>query len=193
MSAVQTADNDFSPASINVSAKNATPEAALQNIQANESNLQQVNSLSGGAINNRGRGRSAGRNTGRNTGKYRKNTYSRRFIKQSQQTGGQGPIIIPQGPGQASCSEGPGCAGAVNADLTSTINQAKSNSLNDGKVGGGFKRRNFKNKSKKYKQTSCWSDFVSNLFSTSTSSPNDVKTYKKKKRYTKNKSRRFRK
>lgn len=189
MSAVQTADNDFSPAPIMVSAKNATPEAALQNIQANESNLQQVNSLSGGAINNRSRGRSGGRNTG----KYRKNTYSRRFIKRSRQTGGQGQIVIQQGPGQASCSEGPGCAGAVNADLTSTINQAKSNSLNDGKVGGGFKRRNFKNKSKKYKQTSCWSDFVSNLFSTSTSSPNDVKTYKKKKRYTKNKSRRFRK
>lgn len=188
MSAGQTADNDFSPAPIMVSAKNATPEAALQNIQANESNLQQVNNLSGGAINNRGRGR------GRGTGKYRKNTYSRRFIKRSRQTGGsatQGAITIQQGPGQASCSEGPGCAGAVNADLTSTINQAKSNSLNDGKVGGGYKRRNFKNKSKKFKQSSCWSDILSNLFSTS--SPNDVKTYKNKKRYTKNKSRRFRK
>lgn len=186
MSAGQTADNNFSQAPIMVSAKNATPEAALQNIQANESNLQQVNKLSGGAINNRVRGRG--------TGKYRKNTYSRRFIKRSRQTGGsetQGAITIQQGPGQASCSEGPGCAGAVNADLTATINQAKSNSLNDGKVGGGFKRRNFKNKSKKFKQSSCWSDILSNLFSTS--SPNDVKTYKKKKRYTKNKSRRFRK
>ena len=87
------------------------------------------------------------------------------------------PLTVKQNQGQA--------------DLTATINQAKSNSLNDGKVGGGFKRRNFKNKSKKFKQSSCWSDILSNLFSTS--SPNDVKTYKKKKRYTKNKSRRFRK
>jgi hypothetical protein len=58
-------------------------------------------------------------------------------MNRQQQTGGTGAIVIPQAPGQATCSEGPQCAGAQNANLTSVLNQAKSSGANDGYVSGG--------------------------------------------------------
>jgi hypothetical protein len=83
-------------------------------------------------------------------------------MNRQQQTGGTaaaaaGAIVIPQAPGQATCSEGPQCAGAQNANLTSVLNQAKSSGANDGYVsggggGGGKKTRNQKRRRSHHRQ-----------------------------------------
>ena len=128
------ADVDFTPKPVEVQASNATPEAAMANITANQQQLQKVNNLTSGGGKRR-----------RSSSHIR--TYKgRKYMKA--QRGGAGEIVIPQAPGQATCTEGPSCAGAQNANLTATLNQSKSSAANDGYVssGGGRRNRNRTNK-----------------------------------------------
>ena len=114
----------YDAASIQVPANIATPQATMEGVKAQQSQLNAVNTLSGGRSRRRGR-------------KSFIRTYKgRRYIpKQQQQTGGSsssqsgGQIVIPQV--GSTCSSGPQCAGAQNANLTATHNQALSNSIND--------------------------------------------------------------
>ena len=128
------ADVDFNAQPVEVQASNATPEAAMANITANQQQLQKVNNLTSGGGKRR-----------RSSSHIR--TYKgRKYMKA--QSGGAGEIVIPQAPGQATCTEGPSCAGAQNANLTATLNQSKSSAANDGYVssGGGRRNRNRTNK-----------------------------------------------
>ena len=128
------ADLDFNAKPVEVQASNATPEAAMANITANQQQLQKVNNLTSGGGKRR-----------RSSSHIR--TYKgRKYMKA--QRGGTGEIVIPQAPGQATCTEGPSCAGAQNANLTATLNQSKSSAANDGYVssGGGRRNRNRTNK-----------------------------------------------
>jgi hypothetical protein len=120
----------YDAASIQVPANIATPQATMDGVKAQQSQLNAVNTLSGG----RGRGRS--RRLGRKS--FIRTYKGRRYIpkqQQQQQTGGSsssqsgGQIVIPQV--GSTCSSGPQCAGAQNANLTATHNQALSNSIND--------------------------------------------------------------
>lgn len=127
----------YDAASIQVPANIATPQATMEGVKAQQSQLNAVNTLSGGRGG--GRGRSRGRSRNRRLGhKSFIRTYKgRRYIpkQQQQQTGGSsssqsgGQIVIPQV--GSTCSSGPQCAGAQNANLTATHNQAMSNSIND--------------------------------------------------------------
>lgn len=131
------ADLNFQAAPIQVLAKNATPEAAIQSIQENQAQLQRVNNLTSGG-GRRGRSRKMNKSNHIRTYKGRKYVNS----QYGGSNGSNGSIIIPQAPGQNSCIEGPSCAGVQNANLTSILNQAKSSSANDGYVstgGGGGK------------------------------------------------------
>ena len=110
----------YDAASIQVSAKIATPQATMDAVKAQQGQLNAVNTLSGGRSRSRRRGKSFIR------------TYKgRRYIAKEQQTGGSsgGAIVIPQV--GSPCSAGPQCAGAQNANFTAIHNQAQSNSIND--------------------------------------------------------------
>lgn len=115
----------YTAAPIQVSANIATPQATMNNVKEQQGQLNAVNTLSGGGRSRRGRSH-----------KSLIRTYKgRRYVPQHQ-TGGSstsaqegGEIIIPQV--GASCSSGPQCAGAQNANFTAIHNQAQSNSIND--------------------------------------------------------------
>lgn len=114
----------YDAASIQVPANIATPQATMDGVKAQQSQLNAVNTLSGGR-SRRGRGR---RGRGRRLHTQRRNRKS--VILQnggSSQSGGQ--IVIPQV--GSTCSSGPQCAGAQNANLTAVHNQAQSSSIND--------------------------------------------------------------
>lgn len=106
----------YDAASIQVPANIATPQATMESVKAQQSQLNAVNTLSGG----RRRGRHP-----RTQRRNRKSTITQKGG--SSQSGGQ--IVIPQV--GSTCSSGPQCAGAQNANLTAIHNQAQSNSLND--------------------------------------------------------------
>ena len=108
----------YTAESIQVSSKIATPQATMESVKAQQGQLNAVNTLSGGS-RRRGRGHKS----------FIRTYKGRRYIaKQHQQTGGNA-IVIPQvGP---TCSAGPQCAGAQNANFTAIHNQAQSNSIND--------------------------------------------------------------
>jgi len=118
----------YTAAPIQVSANIATPQATMNNVKEQQGQLNAVNTLSGGGRSRRVRSH-----------KSLIRTYKgRRYVpkQQQQQTGGSstttqegGQIIIPQV--GASCSSGPQCAGAQNANFTAIHNQAQSNSIND--------------------------------------------------------------
>ena len=113
----------YDAASIQVPANIATPQATMDGVKAQQSQLNAVNTLSGGR-SRRGRGRGRGRRLHT----QRRNRKS--VILQnggSSQSGGQ--IVIPQV--GSTCSSGPQCAGAQNANLTAVHNQAQSSSIND--------------------------------------------------------------
>jgi hypothetical protein len=120
----------YDAASIQVPANIATPQATMEGVKAQQSQLNAVNTLSGGRGG--GRGRSRSRRLGRKS--FIRTYKGRRYIPK-QQTGGSsssqsgGQIVIPQV--GSTCSSGPQCAGAQNANLTATHNQALSNSIND--------------------------------------------------------------
>jgi hypothetical protein len=131
------ADIDFTAKPVEVQASNATPEAAMANITANQAQLQKVNDLTSGGGKRRRRSSSHIR------------TYKGRKYMNTQRGGaGEAAIVIPQAPGQATCTEGASCAGMQNANLTATLNQSKSSSANDGYVssGGGRRSRNRTNR-----------------------------------------------
>ena len=139
------ADLNFAPAPVEIKAGTATPEAVAAGITANQQQMQKVNDLSrGGSARSRSRSRSSKKVKSGSRRRRHIRTYRRRGRQQQQQNGGAaaaaGAITIPQAPGQATCSEGPQCAGAQNANLTSVLNQAKSSGANDGYAGGGKKR-----------------------------------------------------
>ena len=140
---------DFTADTIKVPAHIATPQATMDNVKAQQSNLNAVNTLSGG-----GRSRSRKQGTRRRI-KHKRDWKPKTFIRmykgrryQDTQTGGAastaqqgGAIPIPQV--GSMCSSGPNCAGAQNAAFTSIKNQAMSNGANDAYVAqsGGRKVR----------------------------------------------------
>lgn len=113
----------YDAASIQVSAKIATPQATMDAVKAQQGQLNAVNTLSGG--------RSRSRRRGRGHKSFIRTYKGRRYIAKEQQTGGSsgGAIVIPQV--GSPCSAGPQCAGAQNANFTAIHNQAQSNSIND--------------------------------------------------------------
>jgi hypothetical protein len=141
---------DFTPASIQVPANIATPQAAMDNVKLQQTNLNAVNTLSGGG-RSRSRSRSSKQGTRRRI-KHPRHWKPKTFIRmykgrryQDTQTGGSaqqsGGIPIPQV--GSTCSSGPNCAGAQNAAFTSINNQAMSNGANDAYISqsGGRKVR----------------------------------------------------
>lgn len=161
MSTHPNADLNFAPAPIIVNSRTATPEAVAAGVTANQQQMQRVNDLStGGSSRSQSRSRSSKKVKPHSRRRHIR-TYRRRRMNRQQQTGGTaaaaGAIVIPQAPGQATCSEGPQCAGAQNANLTSVLNQAKSSGANDGYVsggggGGGKKTRNQKRRRSHHRQ-----------------------------------------
>ena len=147
MSTHPNADLNFNAAPVEVKAGTATPEAVAAGITANQQQMQKVNDLSrGGSARSRSRSRSSKKVNSRSRRRHIR-TYRRRGRgrQQQQQKGGAtaaaGAIVIPQAPGQATCSEGAQCAGAQNANLTSVLNQSKSSGANDAYVSSGGKKR----------------------------------------------------
>lgn len=142
---------EFDAAGIKVPAHIATPQAAMNNVKASQSELNTVNNFSGGSRRRRnrsGRGRSGLRSKREWKHKSFIRTYKGRKYQESSssspQKGGAPPqIVIPQV--GSTCSGGPQCAGAQNAAFTSINNQAKSNSANDayaaGQTGGRSGRK----------------------------------------------------
>jgi hypothetical protein len=108
----------YNAQSIQVPANIATPQATMDGVKAQAGQLNAVNTLSGG------RGR---RSRGRGPRTQRRNRKSIKQTGGSPQEGGQ--IVIPQV--GSTCSSGPQCAGAQNANFTALSNQASSNSIND--------------------------------------------------------------
>jgi hypothetical protein len=134
----------YNAASIQVPANIATPQATMENVKAQQSQLNAVNTLSGGRrkrrVTNRG---------GKKSREYKHRSFIRTYKgrwyqQQQQQKGGAGErITIPQV--GSTCSSGPQCAGAQNASFTALHNQAQSNSINDAYVSqSGGKRKTFR-------------------------------------------------
>ena len=126
----------YDAASIQVPANIATPQATMDAVKAQQGQLNAVNTLSGGRSRSRRKGRKGRQGRQGRQGRGHKSfirTYKgRRYIakEQQQQTGGSGgSIVIPQV--GSTCSAGPQCAGAQNANFTAIHNQAQSNSIND--------------------------------------------------------------
>jgi hypothetical protein len=153
----------YAAASIQVPANIATPQATMNSVKDQQSQLNAVNTLTGGRK--------------RRVTKYKKRTYEykhksfirtykgRRYLQQQQQQqqqqhqqqqkGGSGERIpIPQV--GSTCAAGPQCAGAQNASFTALHNQAQSNSINDAYVqqsgGGGTYRNHRTNKTRHRKR-----------------------------------------
>ncbi len=130
----------YAAANIQVPASIATPQATMENVKAQQSELNAVNTLSGG------RRKKQPTKRGKKSRQYRSfiRTYKGRQYQQSQQQkGGSGErIAIPQV--GSTCTSGPQCAGAQNASLTALHNQAQSNSINDAYVSqsGGSRKHN---------------------------------------------------
>lgn len=123
----------YAAASIQVPANIATPQATMENVKAQQSELNAVNTLSGGR-----RKRRVTKRGGKKSREYKHRSFirtykGRRWQQQQQQKGGAGERIpIPQV--GSTCASGPQCAGAQNASLTALHNQAQSNSINDAYV-----------------------------------------------------------
>ena len=116
----------YTAASIQVPANIATPQATMNAVKAQQGQLNAVNTLSGGGRSRRSRQ------------SFIRTYKGRRYIakERQHQTGGSttssqqgGQIVIPQV--GSTCSAGPQCAGAQNANFTAIHNQAQSNSIND--------------------------------------------------------------
>jgi len=130
----------YNAASIQVPANIATPQATMENVKAQQSELNAVNTLSGG------RRKKHTIKRGKKSREYRSfiRTYKGRRHHQKSQQGGTGERIpIPQV--GSTCTGGAQCAGAQNASLTALHNQAESNSINDAYVTqSGGKRKTFR-------------------------------------------------
>lgn len=127
---------NYSAAAIEVPANIATPQATMDNVKAQQGQLNAVNNLTGG----RGRSRSRSRVRGHTRGKRHSviRTYKgRRYMESNSMTGGSTGEQIPIPQVGSPCSGGAQCAGAQNANFTAIHNQAQSNSINDAYVQSG--------------------------------------------------------
>jgi hypothetical protein len=148
----------YNAANIQVPANIATPQATMANVKDQQSQLNSVNTLSGG------RRKKRVTKHGKRSHKYQHRSFIRRYKgrktqtqsqsqsrhQHSQKGGADQRIAIPQV--GSICSSGPQCAGAQNASFTAIHNQAQSNSINDAYVsqsGGsrGKRKTNRKNRS----------------------------------------------
>ena len=129
----------YAPAGIQVPANIATPEATMNSVKDQQSQLNAVNNLTSGGGR---RHKQPHRGTSQRQRKGRASfirTYKGRKYQSggASQTGGE-PIQIPQvGP---ICNGGPQCSATQNAAFTSIENQGKSNSINDQYLKGGRRR-----------------------------------------------------
>jgi len=126
----------YAAAGIQVPANTATPEAAMNSVKDQQSQLNSVNNLTGGRRN---RTQRKGR---KRTHKSFIRTYKgRRYNSEDPQKGGAqegGQIAVPQV--GSTCSSGPQCSGAQNANFTAINNQAQSSSINDAYAQKGGRR-----------------------------------------------------
>jgi len=138
----------YAAESIQVPANIATPQATMENVKAQQGQLNAVNNLTGGRGRRGSRGRSHGRRSNHTRGKRHTviRTYKgRRYMESHTMTGGSTGEQIPIPQVGSPCSQGPQCAGAQNANFTAIHNQAQSNSINDAYVqSGGGRRRTYK-------------------------------------------------
>jgi len=143
----------YAAASIQVPANIATPQETMENVKAQQSQLNAVNTLSGGRRKQRVSTSRRG-SKGKKSREYKHRSFIRTYRgrryheshqeQHQQQKGGAGERIpIPQV--GSTCTGGPQCAGAQNASFTALHNQAQSNSINDAYVTqGGGKRKTFR-------------------------------------------------
>ena len=130
----------YAAANIQVPANIATPQATIEAVKAQQGQLNAVNNLSGGRKRTQRHRRSKHKSFIR-TYKGRKYVSSQEQEKQ-QQKGGAGAVPAGQIPVPqvgTTCTSGPQCAGAQNANFTALHNQAQSYSINDAyaQSGGG--------------------------------------------------------
>lgn len=131
----------YAPAGIQVPANIATPEATMNSVKDNQSQLNAVNNLTSGG----GRRHKQQRRRGKKTQRKGRASFIRTYKGRKYQSGGSGAsqtggeaIPIPQvGP---ICNGGPQCSATQNAAFTAIENQGKSNSINDGYLKGGRRR-----------------------------------------------------
>jgi hypothetical protein len=121
----------YAAANIQVPANIATPQATMEGVKAQQSQLNAVNTLTGGRHR-----RSTKRQQRSRHYKHKSfiRTYKGRKYQHEQQKGGAGAIPdgrIPVPQVGSTCTSGPQCAGAQNASFTALHNQAQSNSIND--------------------------------------------------------------
>jgi hypothetical protein len=122
----------YAAANIQVQANIATPQATMEAVKAQQGQLNSVNNLSGGRKRTQRHRRSKHKSFIR-TYKGRKYVSNQEQEKQ-QQKGGAGAVPAGQIPVPqvgTTCTSGPQCAGAQNANFTALYNQAQSNSIND--------------------------------------------------------------
>ena len=127
----------YAPAGIQVPANIATPEATMNSVKEQQSQLNAVNNLtSGGGRRHKQRRRGKTQRKGRAS--FIRTYKGRKYQSGgASQTGGEA-IPIPQvGP---ICNGGPQCSATQNAAFTSIENQGKSNSINDQYLTGGRRR-----------------------------------------------------
>jgi len=130
----------YAAAHIQVRSDIASPQATMENVKAQQSQLNAVNNLSGGRHRTSTMKKQKRHRSSR---EYKHKSFirtykGRRYQQRQQQQGGSGDRIpIPQV--GSPCNGGPQCMGAQNANLTALNNQAMSNSINDAyvKSGGG--------------------------------------------------------
>lgn len=141
----------YDAANIQVTANIATPQATMDAVKAQQGQLIAVNTLSGGRSRRKGR---QGRDRSRKS--FIRTYKGRRYIPQQQQQqggSGGGAIVIPQV--GSTCSAGPQCAGAQNANFTALHNQAQSNSINDAYAAqkGGRKKVRFSHATARHRRS----------------------------------------
>jgi len=125
----------YDAANIKVPANIATPQATMEGVKAQQSQLNAVNSLTGG----RRRSAATKRQQRQRSRQYKHKSFirtykGRRHQQQNEQKGGAGAVSdgrIPVPQVGTTCTSGPQCAGAQNASFTALHNQAQSNSIND--------------------------------------------------------------
>ena len=158
----------YAAASIKVTANIATPQATMENVKAQQSELNAVNTLSGGRRKRRvtRRGGSKGKKSREYKHRSFIRTYKGRRYHQQDQKGGSGERIpIPQV--GSTCTGGAQCAGAQNATFTALHNQAQSNSINDAYVtqSGGRRsgKRNTRDRHRRSQRNSLIDTFAYNM------------------------------
>jgi hypothetical protein len=145
----------YAAANIQVRANIATPQATMEAVNAQQGQLNSVNNLSGGR-----RRRTQRRKQSRQYKQHKSfiRTYKgRKYVssqeqeqqQQQQQKGGSGAIPAGQIPVPqvgTTCTSGPQCAGAQNANFTALYNQAQSNSINDAYAQSGGSGKHYHKK-----------------------------------------------